>query len=377
MSLVELGKLLATLPDPRVKGRSIYPLPEIVFLVISAVLSGAQFWDEIQDFGEQKLEWLRKYLPFAAGIPSHDTINRVMSLIEARAFEQVFGQWVSQLLALPPGASIHLDGKTLVGSANKADQQQARSAGGKYALQLVNAWCSEVGLCLYQYQTGDKKNEPLAVLQILEMLSLPGCLVTADANNCRRPIAQYVMDQEADYLLALKGNNTHLHDAVIAAFDAELARPTLVATMTNRGHGRQEQRSCRILPAEALDASIAERWPGLRTLIRVEAQRRTLTWNKSEQEVRYYISSVQQTADYFNEKVRQHWTVENQLHWTLDVYFGEDASRKRVGNSAANFAVIRKIALNLLRRHPENISLKRKQGKCSRADEYREAVLGI
>lgn len=375
--LAKLSKLLESLPDPRVQGRTTYPLAEVLFLVISAVLSGTATWEEIQDFGEQKLEWLRKFLRYKEGTPSHDTINRVMSVIDSRAFEKLFHEWVSQLFVLPAGASIHLDGKSLVNTADKADQQKSRANGGKYALQMVNAWCSEAALCLYQYHTGDKKDEPKAVLDILEMLSLQGCLVSADANNCRRPIAQYVVDHEANYLLALKGNNNTIHAAVIDAFKEHGEGVTSVAEQVDKGHGRVERRKCQLLPATCLEKKLLNSWPGLTTLVRIEASRWVATKDKTEEQVRYYLSSLSADATFFNDKVRQHWTVENQLHWVLDVYFGEDRSRKRDKNSAQNFALIRKMALNLLRNHPEKISLKRKQGKCSRSDQYREAVLKI
>ena len=371
-----LGKLLNSLPDPRVQGRTVYNLSEILFLVISAVLSGAENWEEIQDFGEQKLEWLRQYLPFKQGTPSHDTLNRVMSLIDCRAFEHLFFEWVSQIFVLPVGASIHLDGKSLANSANKADQQKSRANGGKYALQVVNAWCSEVSLCLYQHFTGDKKNEPAAVLSILEMLSVEGCWITADANNCRRPIAKSIVDKKANYILALKGNNPTIHQAVQAAFlqNPEVAQEQRAQEL-DKNHGRAEHRICELLPATCIDQQIAESWPGLTTLIQITSWRWIMAKDKQEQEVRYYISNATTTATFFNQKIRSHWKVENQLHWVLDVYFAEDASRKRVNNSGQNFAIIRKMALNLLRNHPEKISIKRKLGKCARSDQYRENIL--
>lgn len=374
---VVLHDLLNSLPDPRVQGRTEYPMVEVVFLSISASLSGAESWEEIADFGDQKLDWLRKYLPFKAGTPSHDTINRVMSLLDSRAFEQVFFEWVSQLFPLPAGASIHLDGKALAGSADKADQQKSRNQGGKYAIQLVHAFCSELGMCLYQYHTGDKKNEPAAVLSILERLTVEGCLVSADANNCRRPIAQYIVDHQANYLLALKGNNNTVHKAVVDAFQAQQTSLSHSVEELDKGHGRVEKRNCQLLPASCLPQEVVHSWPGLATLVRIDASRYLMASGKTEQETRYYISSAEGTASYFNQKVRQHWAVENQLHWVLDVFFAEDASRKRIKNSAQNFALIRKMVLNLLKDHPEKISLRRKQAKCARSDEYREIVLKI
>lgn len=367
----------APLDDPRIERKKLYPLMEIIFLSVCAVLSGFEDWEEIVDFGEEKLTWLRKYLPYKHGIPSHDTLNRVISLVDDRCFERCFIDWVDMSLVLPEGVVIHLDGKGLSRSATIKQQQTPRAMGGKGAVHILHAWCSELQVCLGQYKTETKSNEITAIPALLDMLEVSGCLITIDAMGCQKAIAEKIIAKDADYLFGVKDNQEVLSLAVFSAFK-EAALTTDVDTQNDHNHGRKEVRNCRVLPASDLPewGRIAD-WKGIETLIEIHSERHILTTGVLEKETRYYISSLNGVAQEFNQLVRSHWNIENQLHWSLDVQFGEDDSRKRIRNAAQNFSTIRKIALNLLKANPEKISIQRKRNKCAMSDSYREKMLGF
>ena len=374
----------ATLPDPRIARRRRYPLLEILFLCVSASLSGYEEWQQVVDFGRAKLAWLRTYLPFAAGVPSHDTLNRVMGLLEPRAFEKCLIAWARRGVTLPDGAQVCLDGKRLCRSATAHQQQTPHALGGASAVHLLHAWCDEVGLCLGQYQTPDKANEITALPDLLALLEVGGCLLTMDAIGCQKSVTQAIAAAGADYLLALKGNQAALQAAVQAAFAQapEAQAPEAQAAHTHTGekaaHGRRETRTCRVLPAAVLPAAVrGPEWAGLCTVVEVVATRTVVATGVTTTETRLYVSSRQGSAADFQGYVRRHWGIENRLHWVLDVVFGEDRSRKRARNAAANCAVVRKFALNLLRARPENMSLNRKRNHCALSDEYREKCLGF
>ncbi|MBC7776195.1 MAG: ISAs1 family transposase [Phycisphaerae bacterium] len=367
----------APLEDPRIDRKKLYPLMEIVFLSVCAVLSGFEEWDEVVDFGEEKLTWLRKYLPYVHGIPSHDTMNRVISLVDDRAFERCFIDWVEMSISLPEGVVIHLDGKALGRSATIKQQQTLRSKGGKGAIQVLHAWCSELQVCLGQYKTETKSNEIKAIPALLDMMEVSGCLVTIDAMGCQKAIVDKIMMKQADYLIGLKSNQESLSLAAFTAFDETTANPH-TDTQADQNHGRKEVRNCRVLPATALpEWGNGTDWKGLKTLIEIRSERYVMASGILEKETRYYISSLMGEAAAFNRLVRSHWCIENQLHWSLDVQFGEDDSRKRTRNAAQNFSTIRKIALNLIKANPEKISVNRKRNKCAMSDSYREKMLGF
>lgn len=355
-----------------------YPLIEIIFLTVCSVLSGFSDWDEIVDFGKEKLGWLRQYLPYKNGIASHDTLNRVMGMIDARAFERCFVDWARMRIELPKGVVINLDGKRLRSSATKQEQQTAHKNGGKSAVHLVEAWCGAFQMCLAQYQTADKSNEITAIPVILDWLELKGSVVTIDAMGCQRSIASKIVDKEADYILALKENQEGLFLAVAEAFDfvaIDEGSPDFFER-AERGHGRIEKRTCRVLSVDKVPWwGDATEWKGLRSVIEINSERTILASNQRQTEKRYYISSLQSGAADLCQKIREHWQIENQLHWTMDVVLGEDESRKRSRNSAQNFGLVRRIALNILKNHPEKISVNRKMNKCAMSDAYRETLL--
>lgn len=367
------------LQDPRIERSKRYPLMEIIFLTVSAVISGFEGWEEIEDFGQEKIAWLRQYLPYENGIPSHDTINRVISMINHRVFEECFINWATMELTLPQGTLINIDGKKLRGSATKKEQRTPHRQGGKSALHLVHAWCGELEICLGQYQVNQKSNEITAIPALLDFLELQGCVVSIDAMGCQKAIAHKIRDKQADYLFGLKGNQEKLSEAVFEAFESnEVMDREQIYEQQNQAHGRKETRVCRVLSAATLpNWANAELWPDLSSIIEIQSERKVMSSGRIEQQVRYYISSLQADAKTFNDLIRAHWKVENQLHWSLDVQFGEDLSRKRIRNAAQNFSLLRKIALNLIKAKKEKISVNRKRNKCALSDEYRAKMLGI
>jgi predicted transposase YbfD/YdcC len=377
----DLISTLRSVEDPRINRSKLYPLIEILFLTTSAVLSGFEEWEEIVDFGEEKIAWLRKYLPYEQGIPSHDTVNRVISLIDHRLFEECFINWATMNIELPEGTLISIDGKKLRGSASKKEQQTAHAQGGKSALHIVHAWCAELQLCLAQYQTDTKSNEITAIPVVLDFLEISGCIITLDSMGCQKKIAEKIIKKEADYIMGLKDNQEALSLAAFKAFsenDEQANKDKELWAEAKNHHGRKESRLCRVLSAEMLPEWVqSSDWKGLKSIIEIQSQRTIMASGVVENETRYYISSLAVNAEAFNRLIRSHWNIENQLHWILDVVFGEDQSRKRIRNAAQNFSTIRKIALNLLKAQNEKIGVNRKRNKCALSDQYREKMLGI
>ena len=364
--LEKLKQVFSGLEDPRIDRTKFYPLMEIIFLTISAVLSGCQTWDEIADFGEAKLDWLKTYLAFEQGTPSHDTINRVMSLIDYRAFEDSFICWANMLLRLPHGAIISIDGKTLRGSVDQHHK--------KAAIHLVNAWCNDVDLILGQYRTADKSNEITAIPELLDLLSIEGSIITIDAMGCQKAIAQKIIELKADYILALKANQRELFEEVKKLFDF---LPSIQQEQVGKNHGRIEQRHCSVIKDLGWMLE-TEQWQGLKTVVKVQSQRYLLVNGQTSSETRYYLSSLDRSPAFFNKAIRDHWGIENRLHWAMDVVFAEDLSRKRNNNAAQNFAIIRKIVQNLLKMDKsKSISLNRKMRLAAIQDQYRNKLLGF
>lgn len=378
-----LGGLLEHLnqvPEPRQSAKIDYPLDEILFLTISAVVSGCNGWDEVVDFGEDKLDWLRGFRPFANGIPSHDTMNRVMSLINPAAFEQMFVLWVNQNLALAEGTHISIDGKKLRGSATKLEQQTARAEGGRSAVHLVEAWCNDLSLCLSIRQVDEKTNEIKGIPLILNDLELSGCVVSIDAIGCQKEIVKEIRSREADYVIGLKDNQPTLAAGVEEAFQTHADKCTGKQYVADTGvdHGRIEERICKVLCAELLPEWVPkEDWAGLKTIVQIQSKRVIMANGTVQTDTRYYISSLREQAEQIAAYVRGHWGIENRLHYALDVFWGEDESRKKMDAAAVNFGIVLRIAHNLVKTHPDKISIRRKQKKADRSDYYREQILRL
>lgn len=342
-----------------------YPLNELVFLTISGVLCGAEDWVNICEFGNTQLEWLRKYLPFTNGIPSHDTLGRVFEQLDSAEFERCFVQWSKEIHLLTQGEVIAIDGK----SACKSYDTQS----GKQAIHLVSAFASRNSICLGQVKTADKSNEITAVPQLLDMICLKGCLVTIDAMGCQKKIAAHIIDEQADYVLALKANQEELLEEVKHAFKIFDAQS--IDKQVDAAHGRVESRTCELI-SDLRFIDEAQHWKGLKSVIRITALRSDKTHQSEQVECRYYISSLT-NAEQINQAVRHHWGIENALHWVLDVRFNEDFERKRKGQSPYNFSFITKTVLNLIRLDQAKGSIKTKRLKAAWEIKVRERILKL
>jgi predicted transposase YbfD/YdcC len=355
------------MPDPRVTGRCAHNLIDLIIIAICAVLSGAESWDEIELFGELRAEWLKQFLELPNGIPSHDTFRRVFSLLDAQVFQDRFMGWVEQTFQIKREQVIAIDGKSLRGSQNRRN--------GKECLHLVSAWATADGVALGQRKVEDGENEIVAIPELLADLYLKGSIVTIDAIGCQTEIATQIINQQADYVLALKANQPKLHQDVVDWFAWAQERgfqevDHTYAQTVNKGHGRIEIRQCWALSdPRALDVlGHHEGWRKLTSLVMVQRERRQ--GDQSQLETAYFISSLPPEADRLLHAVRHHWRIENSLHWVLDVIFHEDDARLRVGDGAENFAILRRMVLNLLKRHPAKLSLKRKRFKAALDTEF-------
>ena len=330
-------KYFAGLRDPRVERNRVHLLQEILLIAIAAVLSGAESWNDIAAYGEDKLEWLKTFLTRPSNIPSHDTFNRVFAALDPEEMEKGFADRVSSIAKLTAGEVAAIDGKALCGT---------RESGKKQLVHMVSAWAEGNGLVLGQRKVDEKSNEITAIPQLLAALELTGTMVTIDAMGRRREIASRIIEKKADYVLAVKDNQGLLAEQVRDSF--LLLNCDAVSESIDCGHGRVEQRRCSVLA----DLSVIEKaseWASLQGLVRIESERYHKVSGKIEREIRYYITSLRPDAARLNSVVRQHWGMENKLHWVLDVGFSEDPDRKRAGHAAQNFSVLNRIALNLLK----------------------------
>jgi len=369
-SRLSLVDHFATLDDPRVErhpeGTRLHPLLSIVTMAICAVIGGAESWDDIELFGESKADWFASFLDLPHGIPSHDTFNRVFAALDPMQFQACFLHWMQAVAGVLPAQVIALDGKTVRGSQDRAN--------GKQAIHMVSAWASANHLVLAQMKVDQKSNEITALPELLGQLAIAGCVVTIDAMGCQRQIAQQILDQGGDYVLGLKGNQGTLHQEVQHSF--ALAQQDDFAGVSQaerveKGHGRIETRRARVIDDAEIIAWLQERhaWPGLQAIGWVQAERRT--GSERSVEDRYYLLSHPLTAAAFGDAARSHWGIENRVHWVLDVTFHEDQSRIRAGYAAENFAVLRHIALNLLRqKQTKRASIKGKRKKAGWDTDY-------
>jgi len=330
-------ELFSSLPDPRVERTRRHKLIDILVITIAAVLSGCDDWNEIELYGNSKKEWLKTFLELPEGIPSHDTFNRVFAMLDPEALQNRFLSWVQSVAAVSEGQIISIDGKRLCGSGKD---------GSKSIIHMVSAWSSANNLVLAQTKVEDKTNEITAIPQLLDILLIKGCIITIDAMGCQKEIAAKIIDKQADYILAVKNNQEHLSDDLQEAFTQSKAGA--ITSQTEAGHGRIEKRTCRLI-SDTEWVCKEQEWKSLKTLIEISTERTNKATGEMQRETRYYISSLQADAKRFNEAIRLHWGIENNLHWCLDVVFHEDSSQKQAGNAAENFAIITRIALNLIK----------------------------
>ena len=335
------------LEGPRIERCKRHQLLDIITIALCAVICGADSWVYVELFGKSKEEWFRSFLDLPNGIPSHDTFGDVFSRLDPDQFQECFMEWSQGLAELLPGEVVAIDGKTVRRSHDKR--------AGKQAIHLVSAWASANTLTLGQVKTEDKSNEITAIPRLLEMLELNGCIVTIDAMGCQKEIAQGIVDRGADYVLAVKQNQSRLYYDVRDLFEGAEefgfdGVPRDYATTLNKGHGRIERRECWSVsdPVCLEYLSTAGEWPGLRTVVKVVGRRETEDGTTTQ--AKYYISSLDVSAKRLLEVVRAHWSIENSLHWSLDVTFREDQSRVRKDHGAQNMATLRQISHNLLKR---------------------------
>jgi predicted transposase YbfD/YdcC len=363
----------STLPDPRVDRTKLHKLEDILTIAICAVICGAETWVDGADFGRAKESWLRTFLELPNGIPSHDTFDRVFAALDAKAFEGCFQSWVADLVGSSEGKLIAIDGKSIRRSIDRAS--------GKAAIHRVSAWVHENHAVFGQIRTEDKSNEITAIPKLLEMLNLKQSTVTIDAIGCQKEIAQKVLDRGGQYVLAVKANQGALHDDIRTFLDDAIERGFQglehdLYERTEKGHGRIETRWC--WTTSQIDwLRNRHDWPGLGSIAVVESRRQI--GDQTSTERRYFISSLPaRTAQRIGMAVRNHWCVENELHWSLDVCFGEDHSRARIRNAAENLSRVRRIALTLLKQErTAKVGIKAKRLMAGWDEKYLLRVLRI
>lgn len=358
----------AALPDPRQALKVLYPLDEVLLLSLCAVLCGADGWVSVALFGKQKLSFLRRFLPFENGTPSHDQLGLIFGALDAAAFQNCFIAWTQALSGAITGV-VAVDGKTLRRSFDRA--------GKKGAVHMVSAWSSAQRLVLGARAVAQKSNEITAIPELLDLLAIKGAIVTIDAMGCQKKIAEKIIDKKADYVFGLKGNQGTLREDVELLFTEQSANDfnditVSIANGTDAGHGRIESR--KVFATDDIDW-LKERheWKGLRSIVMVLSTRETARGIETER--RYYISSLSADAEKLGAAIRAHWGVENALHWVLDVNFRDDDCRIRKKNAPANFTAVKRATLNALRKAPGKDSLKSKRLIAAWDENYLAKIL--
>ena len=358
------------LPDPRQPGKIVYPLAEVLLLCLLAVLGGAETFVDIARFGEKKIDLLRRFRPFRDGTPSHDHLGDIFATLDAAAFQRCFVAWVAAVTGAP-AELIAIDGKTLRRSFQKK--------GAKAPIHMVSAFAARQRLVLGQVKVAEKSNEIIAIPALLDMLAIAGAIVTIDAMGCQRDIAQKILDNKADYVLALKGNQGTLREDV-EVFVAEQKANGFKDTKVSRhqtvdgDHGRIETRTYTAIHEVAW---LQERhnWPGLRGVVMVESTREI--GDKIERETRFYITSLVWLAHALGPVIRGHWAVENSLHWVMDMIFRDDECRVRTNHAPANFTTLKHMAHNLMRKAPGKDSMRLKRKVAAWDDDFLASLVAV
>jgi predicted transposase YbfD/YdcC len=368
LSMVECFK---EVEDPRIDRTKRHRLDDILALSVFAVISGAEGWEDIEEFGKQKFKWCKKFLSLPNGIPSHDTISRVFRALRPGAFQEAFLEWMTSAHEKLGFKMIAIDGKTL---------RRSHDASMKSALHAVCAWSVENHLVLGQVATDQKSNEITAIPELLKLLDLKGAIISIDAMGCQKEIAKQIIDRGGDYVLAVKDNQPSLHAAIKESFelyhDGQL--PGIVSrqlTTTGTEHGRQETRYYLIMELPDSMAHFKDEWSGLRSIgqvmnVTVEDGIQTI-------ETRHFITSREPKVKQFAASVRGHWGIENSLHWVLDVTFNEDQSRIRKDYGAENFALLRRFAISLIKQDKSPGTVRRKRKKAAWNTAVLEKIIGI
>lgn len=361
-----------SITDPRIERCKKHNLLDILLLAISAILSGAEGWEDIEDFGHLKLDWLRRYRPFEAGIPKHDTIARVICRLKAEEIETAFQSWISSLVEITGCDVIAIDGKTARRSFSTKDR--------KNALHTVSAWSCQHQLVLGQTAVDTKTNEITAIPELLTMLDIENSIITLDAMGCQKKIAEQIIKQKADYILALKGNHSGMQ-AELEAWWHKTQREGFSVnnydehTDIDSGHGRVETRTCKQVLIDKDWLCKEYRWSGFKSIIKVSSEIHEKSTGKDTTETRWYISSLDLNAGQSLHAVRSHWQVES-MHWVLDMTFREDESRIRKKRGPLVFNIMRKIAMALFKQDDtKTASMARKKKMAGLDDDYRSTLL--
>jgi predicted transposase YbfD/YdcC len=353
------------LKDPRMDRTQKHPMESLVFISVAAITCGADTWDEIQEFGEAKKEWLCEVVPLPNGIPSHDTFNRFYAALAPGEFEECFAQWAGSIAVRTQGEVVSIDGKTMRGSKGL----------NASAAHVVTAWSGSNQVSLGQLRMDDKTNESKVIPELLNMLFIEGCVVTIDAAGCYEPIAKAIVEKQAHYVLCAKANQGDLLTAIEQSF---ALKPIADSWQDLEGdHGRITTRTCSVIADLELIPQ-QQKWPSLRSIARVDSHTLQKATGQKSSMTRYFITTLAPEAKTIGQAVRAHWSIENGLHWQLDVSYGEDASRKRKDNAAVNFSTLTKMTLTMLKRDTSTkVGIKSKRLKAGWDNDYLLKVLGL
>jgi len=361
-----------SIDDPRRQAGLRHPLINVLFIAICSIICGADDWYAIERFGKAKKSWFEKYLDLKHGIPSHDTFGDVFSVLDSEQFAEAFTEWMQMIATISD--VIALDGKVVRRSFDKSL--------GKSAIHVVSAWSKANHLILGQVKVDDKSNEITAIPALLRLLAIKGALITIDAMGCQTEIASQIIDQQGNYLLAVKNNQKNLYEDIEHLF--KHSKPENFeseqfdkAQTVSKGHGRVEIRTCHVISDPTWLAHLRGRklWKNLTSIVKVESERR-VNGKKGSRESRFYICSQQLSALEMLNAVRAHWGVENNVHWILDVVFNEDSHRARIGNSAENMSIMRRLAINMLNQEKSRKdSLKGKRQIAGWDESYLERIV--
>lgn len=366
---VDISQFFSCITDPRMVNKSSHYLIDIIGLTICGVICGADDWTEIEEFGRSKEQWLKQFFQFPNGIPSHDTLGRVFSLISTEELEKAFLSWVTAISEKVTDV-VAIDGKTL--------RRSYDTSSNKNAIHMVSAWAAQNHMVLGQVKTEEKSNEITAIPPLLQLLEIEGCIITIDAMGCQKEIAHEIVNKKADYVLALKQNQDRLYQEVYDLF--QKAHETNFSELDGdyfeteeQNHGRHEIRRYWTI-TDVDHVTYGKDWPQLRSVGMVELE--CTSQGETTYDFRFYISSLEGQAETFAKAVRSHWGIENSLHWVLDVSFREDDSRIRKGNAAENLSIIRRLALNLIKQEKTiKKGVKTKRLKAALENDYLIKIL--
>lgn len=351
--------------DPRMDRKKVHKMETVIYVSIAAVICGAQSWNEIEEFGNAKFDFFKSRIPDLEIIPSHDTFNRFFSIIKPEYFELIFRNWVKQVCKELKGV-VAIDGKLMRGPSKCDDEHTTGKEGFK--LWMVSAWSAANGISLGQVKVDDKSNEITAVPLLIHALDLDDCIITIDAMGCQREITKAIIDRNSNYIIALKKNQQKSYELAKEIIDGYENRDVILNRVTRHtsesiGHGRLETRICTVVSyGSGMERMFKDKFVGLKSIVGVKSERIIMATGKRTQEKRYYITSLDnKNPEEISSAIRQHWSIENNLHWQLDVTFREDYSRK-VQNAARNFSAVTKMALAVLKNDKEtkgSMNLKR------------------